>query len=291
MNSKNKRMLILGAVLGILYLLMFRYQLISAQFHEIGGLALFALVIMHIILNRKRLRSFVENFENKPLKARVQIVVDVIFGMAFLTIIGSGIAMANTLPFGFGTHSGVIKEAHTVASFVGLMAMGVHLGLNWSWVTNKLKQLVPMSRNARRGFAYTALALTLVFGVIAASQVSLTPQSGRGGRGALAQNGAVTNSTTSESGSSSSSGSADSDNTYRGQTVCPRTGATSNCSNCHNTGSSSSSNASSGQSQGGGMNPGDAPSESYGQMPPQGAPGGGRHGHDMNEQVQNEQYF
>jgi len=39
------------------------------------------------------------------------------------------------------------------------------------------------------------------------------------------------------------------------------------------------------------MNPGDAPSESYGQMPPQGAPGGGRHGHDMNEQVQNEQYF
>lgn len=245
MSPKNKIMLIVGAVLGIMYLLMFRYQLISAQFHEIGGLALFALVLTHVFMNRARIKSFIANFENKPFKARAQIVVDALFGVAMLAVIGTGVAMAHTLPVALIAHSGVIKITHTVASFVGLALMGVHLGLNWSWVTNKLKQLIPMSTRSRRTLAYTTLAFTLLVGIAAASNLSFKP---------------TRTDVRSESASASSTSS---DNTYHGQTVCPKTGATSNCSNCHNTSAS----------------------------PFEGGPRGKRGGHRESAQVQDEQFF
>lgn len=291
MSPKNKIMLIVGAVLGIMYLLMFRYQLISAQFHEIGGLALFALVLTHVFMNRERIKSFIANFENKPFKARAQIVVDALFGVAMLAVIGTGVAMAHTLPVALIAHSGVIKITHTVASFVGLALMGVHLGLNWSWVTNKLKQLIPVSKQTRRGLAYVSLALTLFLGVIAASQVSPFSRNtfnGQKNGQTFLENGV----SMQQNGTSDGSGSNSSDNTYMGQTVCPKTGATSNCSNCHNTASSSSSSSNYGPSASSGSSENlqyfqtfGAPSEgdSFGRGPR------GKHG--MNAQNPDNQYF
>ena len=296
MSSKNKLMLILGAVLGVLYLLMFRYQLINAQFHELGGLALFALVLVHIFMNRKRITSFISNFHNKPLKARAQIIVDAVFGFSMLTIIGTGVAMAHTLPVNLGAHSDVLITTHTVASFVGLAMMGVHLGLNWNWVTNKLQQLVPVGKQTRRGFAYVSLALALFFGVIAASQVSPFSRNtfvDQNNRQALAQGGPSILGGSNTQNDSQNTNSSASDNTYMGQTICPKTGATSNCSNCHNTASSSSSSSS---TYGPTSSSGSSENLQYAQ--PYGAPSEGdsfgrgpRGKHGMNAQSQDNQYF
>lgn len=185
MNRLNKIIkLALSGVLALLFVLMFRYSAISPTFHEIGGLSLFVLAVVHVILSRKWLQSFFCNLINKPIKARVQVAVDVLFAVALIVITGTGVAMSRVLPVNIGGQSTLVNLAHTSASYAALAFLGIHLGLNWGLVRSKISPHIPLPAKARKVLAYVSLAVIIALGTVSLTSANFGRHEHGGPKGA-----------------------------------------------------------------------------------------------------------
>lgn len=182
MNRNNKLILAFDCILALIFVLMFRYYAISPAFHEIGGLALFVLTIVHLLINRAWIKSFVQNFSHKPGKVRLQMIVDVLFFVAFVVIIITGVMMSRIPPFELNIQSGFANSAHTIASYAALALLGIHIGLNWNWICTKVSAHIPLSAGIKKALAYIALVLVLVLGGISATQINFASLT-KGGHG------------------------------------------------------------------------------------------------------------
>ena len=130
--------LALDAVMLILLVLMYKKQVISMSFHEIGGLALIGLFVIHHLLNARWIGAVSKRLFTKgtPGMVRARYIVDVLLLIAFLTIGVTGILINKTL---FAIHvAGNAKTLHYFASAIAILLMGVHLGLHADYIFGKL---------------------------------------------------------------------------------------------------------------------------------------------------------
>ena len=130
--------LALDAVMLILLVLMYKKQVISMSFHEIGGLALIGLFVIHHLLNARWIGAVSKRLFTKGTlgMVRARYIVDVLLLIAFLTIGVTGILINKTL---FAIHAaGNAKTLHYFASAIAILLMGVHLGLHADYIFGKL---------------------------------------------------------------------------------------------------------------------------------------------------------
>lgn len=130
--------LTLDAIMLILLVLMYRKQVISLEFHEIGGLALIGLFIVHHLVNMRWIGAATKTLFAKGTSAmvRARYFVDVLLLLAFLAIGVTGILINKTL---FQIHvAGNAKALHYFASALAIILMGVHLGLHADYIFGKL---------------------------------------------------------------------------------------------------------------------------------------------------------
>lgn len=157
MSAKQARVLklILDALMLVLLVLMYRKQVISLAFHEIGGLALIGLFVVHHLVNMRWIGAVTRRLFAKetPGLVRARYLVDVLLLVSFLAVGITGVLISKTL-FSFRI-AGNAKTLHYFASAISIILMGVHLGLHADYVFGKIFQ-----RNANR-IAKIALALLL----------------------------------------------------------------------------------------------------------------------------------
>ncbi|HWQ06822.1 MAG TPA: DUF4405 domain-containing protein [Feifaniaceae bacterium] len=139
-NASQKRVfkLILDAVMLILLVLMYRKQAISIAFHEIGGLALVGLFIIHHLVNGKWIAAVTKRLFSKQTSgyARTCYIVNVLLLLAFLTVGVTGVLISKVV---FSIHvSGNFKTLHYFSSALAVILMGVHLGLHADYIFGKL---------------------------------------------------------------------------------------------------------------------------------------------------------
>lgn len=130
--------LALDAVMLILLVLMYKKQVISMSFHEIGGLALIGLFLIHHLVNARWIGAATKRFFRKgmPGLVRARYIVDALLLVAFLTIGITGILINKTL---FTVHvAGNASTLHYFASAIAIVLMGVHLGLHADYIFGKL---------------------------------------------------------------------------------------------------------------------------------------------------------
>ena len=130
--------LALDAVMLILLVLMYKKQVISMSFHEIGGLALIGLFVIHHLLNARWIGAVTKRLFAKatPGLVRARYIVDALLLIAFLTVGVTGILINKTL---FAIHAaGNAKTLHYFASAIAILLMGVHLGLHADYIFGKL---------------------------------------------------------------------------------------------------------------------------------------------------------
>ena len=130
--------LALDAIMLILLVLMFKKQIISMQFHEIGGLALIGLFVIHHVVNVRWIGSATKRFFRKgtPGMVRARYLVDALLLVAFLTVGVTGVLINKTL---FEIHvAGNARTLHYFSSAVAILLMGVHLGLHADYIFGKL---------------------------------------------------------------------------------------------------------------------------------------------------------
>ena len=139
LTAKHKRLLklTLDAIMLVLLVLMYKKQVISLAFHEIGGLALIGLFVIHHLVNAKWIGSVTRKLFSKdtPGVVRARYIVDVLLLLAFLAIGVTGILISKVV---FSFHiQGNFKTLHYFASALAVILMGVHLGLHADYIFGK----------------------------------------------------------------------------------------------------------------------------------------------------------
>ena len=136
-NTIIKR--VVDVALTVTLLLLTAFQVTQQLAHEWLGIAMFALTIVHQILNR---RYYAAIFKGKysPLRA-FQLIVNVLLLLSFVCTALSGMMMSRfATPFMNGIlPSSIVRQGHLAMSHWSFVLMGLHLGLHFGIVVSKLK--------------------------------------------------------------------------------------------------------------------------------------------------------
>ena len=138
MKTTVKR--ILDVALTVALLLLMSMQVTDQFAHEWIGISMFALVIVHHILNRKYYTAI---FKGKYTPLRVfQLIVNTLLLLTFICTPLSGMMMSRyATPFMNGLlTSSVVRQGHLALSHWSFVLMGAHLGLHFGIITGKLKK-------------------------------------------------------------------------------------------------------------------------------------------------------
>ena len=81
----------------LIALTLFNKQLVSMKYHEVAGLALVALMILHIAINTKIVTAMCKKFLKVPAAIKVGLVVDILLLVCFICLGTSGILISRTV--------------------------------------------------------------------------------------------------------------------------------------------------------------------------------------------------
>lgn len=147
-------------------LFMSGYHLWGGIAHEWVGAGIFALFIVHHILNL----SFYKNlFKGKFSAYRITLIIIDFFALVvMLVLMYSGITMSRHVFAFLKIESGLAlaRKLHILGSYWGILIMGLHLGLHWSMLLNasdkKLK--IKSASKLRNVICFLAGALIACYG-------------------------------------------------------------------------------------------------------------------------------
>lgn len=147
-------------------LFMSGYHLWGGIAHEWVGAGIFALFIVHHILNLSFYKNF---FKGKFSAYRITlIIIDFLALAAMLALMHSGITMSRHVFAFLKIESGLslARKLHILGSYWGILIMGLHLGLHWSMLLNaadkKLK--IKSASKSRSVICFLAGALIACYG-------------------------------------------------------------------------------------------------------------------------------
>ena len=145
----------------VLLMLLMAFELIGRAAHEWIGIGMFALFILHHILNRNWSRSL---FRGKYTPFRVfQTIFAVLSLAAMLGSFASAVLVSREvfafLPIRGGLALG--RSLHMLCAYWGFVLLSVHLGLNWSVILGVAGRLAGKPSRPR------ALVLRILGGCIA----------------------------------------------------------------------------------------------------------------------------
>lgn len=160
MNTKTLTKITLDIVMTVLFItLIFAYDT-GLAFHEIAGLAIFALFAFHIILNWGWVKNVTKNLFTSKIKTkpRLMYVLNVALLISVCSIIITGILISRVVfDFGLQGNKHTLSAVHKWTAYACLGLFGVHIALNWRFVTGTLREMVNNYKGSRVGKSLQAL--------------------------------------------------------------------------------------------------------------------------------------
>lgn len=135
----KKFKILIDVLLFIFTILLFDIELIGNLNHEILGIAISILILIHIILNFKWIKQVTKNFKKVNSKTKVMYVVDVFTMLIYLGAIICGIMISDKI---FNFHMGsnlYMMLSHLIFGRLAIIIMFVHLGMHLDRLLNKIK--------------------------------------------------------------------------------------------------------------------------------------------------------
>lgn len=168
MNNKIK--MALDVIMTVIFICLIKLSFTGITVHEILGIGILVLFIIHNILNYKWIAAVYTNFFTDKVKgkAKFMFVLNVLlFVFTSFTVI-SGILISQSLfPEISLSDTSVWSPLHHFAAYSSLVLISVHLGLHWSMIINFFKKVLKMrNENGTRTWLARVIALALaIFGV------------------------------------------------------------------------------------------------------------------------------
>lgn len=130
MKQKQNFKLALDIIMLLLSVTFFNKSLISLSYHEIAGLILIGIFVLHIVINLKAISVMCRKFVKVPAETKAGVVVDFLLILCFAWIGISGIMISKTILTGISSNHMVFKLGHMFAGGLSVVLLGVHIGLH-----------------------------------------------------------------------------------------------------------------------------------------------------------------
>ena len=149
-----------GVAAGLL-LLGLAYWWLGNAVHELAGTAMFLLLIVHNVFNRRWYGTVPRR--GASTRGLFNIGVTVLLLIAMLTLLVTSVLISNTLSGFMSPYGGfTVRQIHTLAAYWVLVIVAVHLGLRWPLLMGVARNLFGISKpSAARTFALRAVAAAI----------------------------------------------------------------------------------------------------------------------------------
>lgn len=157
---KNRTKHILDFVMSVMLLLLMARQITGEKVHEWLGIAMFAAVVAHNLLN---LKWYSMLFKGRyPFLRIIRTVINVLLLAAMLGTMVSGILLNNYIfPVSIHGTMAAARLLHLAGSYWCFVLMGIHLGMHWGMVVSML------SKKTTRSGAKTTITILLRIAAVA----------------------------------------------------------------------------------------------------------------------------
>lgn len=166
MNTKALCKLAIDLIMTVLILVALACRLTGTTIHELLGVTLFILFVVHNILNWRWYKALLKRRYNT---LRIfHTVVNLLLLITLLALLLSGVMLSRTV-FAFMDLNGGLfaRKLHMLSTYWGFILMSVHLGMHGDIIMAAVRTMVKMtSANRSRTFALQIMAALLaLYGV------------------------------------------------------------------------------------------------------------------------------
>ncbi len=171
----HKFKIILDIIMTILMIILMKISITGLKFHEIIGIIIFFLFIIHKILNYKYFKSLIKNFSKIKLKQKVIIILDITLFIFITLIILSGIFISKYL-FSFFSIKSItnIKQLHTFFSWWTLIIISIHIGFHIQQILSVLKGKLSLFKTKTiKYFIFLVYLIFAISGIMSLSKYSI----------------------------------------------------------------------------------------------------------------------
>lgn len=140
MNPIFLMRLVFDLVAAGLLLFAFSYWWLGNVAHELAGTAMFLLVIVHNVFNRRWYGTFAKT--RRETRGLLNIVVTILLLVAMLALLVTSVLISNALSGIMSAYGGfTVRQIHTLAAYWVLVIVSVHLGLRWPMLMGVARKL------------------------------------------------------------------------------------------------------------------------------------------------------
>lgn len=166
MHTKQVFKICIDVLMTVCMLFLVSYSLVGDEAHEYIGVGIFILFVLHISLNR---RWFCCIFKGRYSWIRaVQTLINLAIFACMLGSMLSGIVLSNYIfsQLQFNDLFEVANAIHIFCAFWGFILIGVHLGMNWSFVVSKISKTINTQGVLVKALKILVLAIA-IYGIFA----------------------------------------------------------------------------------------------------------------------------
>lgn len=166
--------LVFDLVAAGLLLFAFSYWWLGNVAHELAGTAMFLLVIVHNVFNRRWYGTFAKT--RRETRGLLNIVVTILLLVAMLALLVTSVLISNALSGIMSAYGGfTVRQIHTLAAYWVLVIVSVHLGLRWPMLMGVARKLSGIAQpNALRTLVLRAVAVLIaIYGVWSSFELAI----------------------------------------------------------------------------------------------------------------------
>lgn len=165
-NNINLLKIATDVIMTVLFLCMMAYHITGNKLHEWLGIILFALFILHHILNIKWYKGI---FKGKY--SAVRILSTILNFSLFAAMIGmmiSGVMLSREV-FGFlNLRAGMFgRRLHMISTAWGYILISAHLGMHWGMVIGRINKKIRTHKRAIETMSRILVLMTAIYGIYA----------------------------------------------------------------------------------------------------------------------------
>lgn len=160
---------LLDAVLLALFVAEMSFYHLPAVLHEVLGTAMAAAIILHVAINRRRLASLLKGLTPRKF---LNAATDGALTICAATTLAAGVTMSNYLFADFVSfelrRNMTLHQLHVAAPYAMMILIGVHVGLHWRELRQRLLNMFDAEEFYRRRQIFFQAAAVILSAVGAA---------------------------------------------------------------------------------------------------------------------------
>lgn len=162
MNRKILFRLVNDLVMTFLMLMAMAYYITGNMVHEVVGVVVLLLFILHNFLNRHWYKSILKGKHN--LRRILQIGINLLFFVVMVVMMLSAVLISSKLfPFIPINNDMILRQIHVQSAYWGFIIMAVHIGFSWEIIINSVRRMTGITGTSRiRTIVLRILALFIV---------------------------------------------------------------------------------------------------------------------------------